>query len=124
QEGWRPTPDVGRLDADGHLTLLGRVDDAVRTGAGHVVNLQEVAGVLITYSGVIDAVVVPLESPSGPVIGALVETHTDLSAQALGRHVALPLPPWSPPRGLKLTAQLPRLPGGKVDRLACVGLLA
>jgi acyl-CoA synthetase (AMP-forming)/AMP-acid ligase II len=123
QAGWRRTPDVGRLEESGDLVLLGRADDAVITGTGHVVNLQEVASVLLTYPGVTDAVVVPLERPSVRVIGALVETHTEVSADALRRHVAAHLPVWSHPRVVRLAAALPRFPGGKVDRLACLRLL-
>src|SRR5262249_46005360 len=72
-EGWSPTNDVGFVDEDGRLTLLGRSDDSVKLGSGYLVNLTDVAVALGTYPGVTDIAVVSLDTDNGAVIGALVE---------------------------------------------------
>lgn len=122
-DGWWPTRDIGRVDEAGYLILLGREDDCVKTGAGHLVNLAEIAAALVTHPGVTDAAVVPLDGPMGLSIGALVEISRSLGADALRAHAAHTLAPWCQPRVLRMTDRLPRLPGGKVDRMACRALL-
>lgn len=123
QDGWRGTSDLGQVDGAGYLTLLGRVDDCVATGAGYLVNLAEVARVLTDCAGVTDAAVLPLEGRTGPVIAALIESDIPVDPQAVRQHVSHLLPPWSHPRVIRFTRELPRLPGGKIDRQACLHLL-
>ena len=121
--GWWSTPDVGQLDEAGYLTVSGRADDCIRTAAGHVVNPAEVAAAVEGYRGIVDAAVVPLGDAFDPVLGVLVEVDTTLDLNDLRRHLAGILPPWSRPRVIERTGALPRLAGGKIDRLACIGLL-
>jgi len=122
-DGWWSSPDIGHLDADGYLHVVGRTDDCVRTDAGHVVNPTAVAEVLEAHPDVVEAVVVALGSPSQPVLGALLESARPLAMSAVRRHSARQLPPWSRPRVLDQTRALPRLPSGKPDRLACLAIL-
>ncbi len=123
RDGWRPTRDLGRLDEAGYLHFLGRLDDCVKTGAGHLVNLAEVAAVLASYPAVVEAEVLSAEGPAGPVLAALLETTDNPTGEAIRAHVAQHLPPWSYPRVIRFVRELPRLPGGKVDRTACRALL-
>jgi long-chain acyl-CoA synthetase len=120
---WWPSPDVGRLDGDGRLLLSGRLDDCVRTGAGHVVSPAVVAEVLESYPGILEAVVMSLGPPARPVLAALLECAVTVSTDALREHLARALPPWARPRLLQQTRSLPRLPSGKPDRLACAAAL-
>jgi len=122
--GWWPSPDIGRVDEAGYLTLLGRLDDFVRTGSGHLVNPAQVAGALEGHPGVIEAVVVPVATPAGPVVGVLVEGAAPLPAvPGLRRRLAQSLPPWSRPRVVATTDHLPRLASGRADRRACIAIL-
>jgi long-chain acyl-CoA synthetase len=122
--GWWPTPDLGWLDHEGYLTLVGRRDDIVRTAAGHLVDLGQVAEVLETCPGAREAVAVALDGPAGPAIGALVEVDAPLGADDLRHHAAARLPAPARPRALEVTAALPRLASGKVDRRAAIAALA
>jgi acyl-coenzyme A synthetase/AMP-(fatty) acid ligase len=122
-DGWWPSPDMGRLDTDGRLTLLGRLDDCVRTGAGHLVNAVEIAAALEGYPGVTDTAVVPLDAPAGLVLGVLVQSPEPLRSSDLRGHLARSLPPWARPRVLETVRELPRLPTGRTDRRACIDLL-
>jgi acyl-CoA synthetase (AMP-forming)/AMP-acid ligase II len=123
-DGWWATPDVGRVDADGRLMLIGRLDDRIRTGAGHVVDPGEVAAALEGYPGVTESAVVPIDTAVGPAICALVEVEVPIRSIDLRNHLAGLLPAWARPRAVETVARLPRLASGRVDRRACIELLA
>jgi len=122
-DGWWGTADVGVLDGDGRLTLMGRLDDCFRTNAGHLVNPASISSALEGYSSVIDSAVVPLAAAGGPVIGVLVESGPGLSAIELRGHLARSLPHWSQPRVIETVDALPRLSNGRIDRRACIAIL-
>jgi acyl-CoA synthetase (AMP-forming)/AMP-acid ligase II len=122
-DGWWATPDAGHLDERGGLTIAGRLDDCVRTGSGYLVNASDVAAALEAFPGVTDAAVVPLDTPAGPVIGALVESAQKVSPADLRSHLSRQLPPWAQPRLVEVTSALPRLSSGRTDRRACIAIL-
>ena len=123
REGWWPSPDIGRLDANGYLTLLGRLDDCIRTGAGHIVNPHEIKKILERYPGITDTAVGPLETPTGPVLGALVQISGPLRSVDLRNHLARSLPRRAQPRVIETIEELPRLSSGRTDRRACLKIL-
>jgi long-chain acyl-CoA synthetase len=122
--GWWATPDVGHLDGAGRLTVTGRLDDAVRTDAGQLVNPGHVAAALETYPGIIDVAVVAVTTGAGPVLGVVVESGEPPSLAELRAHLWRSLPAWSQPRVVEVTDRLPRLTNGRIDRRACVARLA
>ena len=122
-DGWFPTSDLGVIDADGMLTLLGRRDDCFKTAAGHLINPAEVAAALRAHPTVLDAAVVPLPGPAGATIAALVEADEAFDMESLRNDAARRLPASSLPATIVAIATLPRLPTGKVDRPACVAAL-
>jgi fatty-acyl-CoA synthase len=67
--GWLRTGDIGRIDAEGYLSLTGRKKECYRCG-GELVVPREVEDVLLRYPGVIQAHVVPLPHPRMGEIGA------------------------------------------------------
>jgi long-chain acyl-CoA synthetase len=56
-DGWFHTGDIGQLDADGYLTILGREKDVIIRG-GFNVYPREIEEVLLTHPGIIQAAVV------------------------------------------------------------------
>ena len=58
-DGWLKTGDLGRIDADGYVTLLGRTKESYRCG-GEQVLPSEVEDLLTSHPDVIQAHVVPL----------------------------------------------------------------
>jgi len=58
-EGWFRTGDLGRFDADGYLTLVGRRKETYRCGAEQVLP-TEVEDVLVSHPAVLQAHVVPV----------------------------------------------------------------
>jgi O-succinylbenzoic acid--CoA ligase len=121
-DGWLRTSDLGDLDPDGRLTVLGRSDDVVVTGGEKVVSAQ-VATVLaghpdlaeVAVTGVDDAewgqrvvaVAVLRDPPRGPSLAELREPWLDGAAR---------------PRQLVVVDEIPRLVSGKPDRLAVARL--
>ena len=123
QGDWWPTRDLGIVDVTGRLTLLGRLDDAFKTPAGQLVNPAEVTAVLERCPGVTEAVVVAIPGATGSLVGAVASGGTGVDTAGLRQHAARHLPAWAQPEVVVLVDRLPRLPGGKTDREACLGLL-
>lgn len=123
---WYLTSDAGRLDEDGRLVVLGRVDDVVVSG-GVNVPLPAVARRLRAHPALeqVEVVGVPDEE-WGQVVVACYVGDPDLALgllpdlAALRDWVADELPrAWAPRRVVRLDA-LPLLANGKVDRQALV----
>ena len=112
--GYR-TGDVGAIEPDGSLRVIGRLDDVVITG-GENVHPAEVADVLRSHPAVEDAVVVGLADPEwGERVCALVVaegvTADDLRAFCRGR-----LADYKRPKTITFADSLPRTASGTVDR--------
>ncbi len=58
-DGWLHTGDLGRIDADGYLLLVGRLKESYRCG-GEQVLPSEIEDLLVTHPGVLQAHVVPM----------------------------------------------------------------
>jgi acyl-CoA synthetase (AMP-forming)/AMP-acid ligase II len=121
--GWWPTADMGVLDETGYLTLAGRVDDCFKTATGYLVSPGEIAQALASHPAVVDVVVLPVAAGHGAVVGAMVERSAPVEARDLREAAARLLPPWLQPQLIVVTDRLPRLPGGKADRQACLARL-
>ena len=119
-DGWFLTSDAGRLDEDGRLQVLGRLDDVVISG-GVNVPLPAVAARLREHPGVRAVEVLGVDDPEwGHRVVAFVVGDTDLDelrAWVGERHPRS----WAPRQVVALDA-LPLLGNGKVDRLALRGL--
>jgi fatty-acyl-CoA synthase len=59
QDGWFKTGDLGRIDADHYLTLMGRSKESYRCG-GEQVMPTEIEDLLVTHPAVLQAHVVPV----------------------------------------------------------------
>jgi o-succinylbenzoate---CoA ligase len=61
RDGWFATGDLGAIDADGYLTVLGRKDNLFVSG-GENIQPEEVERALLEDQSVEEAIVVPVES--------------------------------------------------------------
>ncbi|MGH8867508.1 MAG: AMP-binding enzyme, partial [Actinomycetes bacterium] len=116
---WHATHDVGRLDSDGMLTVLGRADDVIVTGAEKVA-AGAVEEVLARHPGIRECVVVgrPDREWGERVVAVVVPADPDAPpvADDLRAHVAERLGPGAAPREVVHVRALPLLTSGKVDR--------
>ncbi|MDQ1445251.1 MAG: o-succinylbenzoate---CoA ligase [Acidimicrobiaceae bacterium] len=118
-DGWLPTGDAGRLDDDGRLVVLGRMDDVIVTG-GEKVWPDAVERVLRSCPGVAEvAVAGRADDEWGTRVAAFV-VPVDWSApptlDGLRDAVKAVMPAYAAPKELVLLATLPRTALGKVRR--------
>ncbi|MEU3273791.1 o-succinylbenzoate--CoA ligase [Saccharomonospora sp. NPDC006951] len=115
--GWFVTSDLGALDAEGRLSVLGRVDDVINTG-GVKVPAGAVERVLARQPGVRSACVVGLPDPEwGQLVGAAVVPEGDAPRAAdLLAAVRAELGAAHVPKLLRFVASLPLIGPGKIDR--------
>ena len=71
KDGWLHTGDIGRLDEEGNLQLLGRKKEVIVTSEGLNVYPEDVERVLKQHSGVADAAVVSRLTGSRSVVHAV-----------------------------------------------------
>lgn len=127
RDGWFVTNDLGRLDDQGRLEVLGRADDVIVTG-GENVSAHRVAEALVALDEVADAHVVGLEDAEwGQRIVAVV-VPADPSAPPtlarLRRTLSDRLEKHALPRELHVVRSLERDAMGKVRRDALARILA
>lgn len=116
--------DMGRLDADGHLTVLGRADDVIVTG-GEKVSPAEVEALLRDQGGLGDVVVVGLpDAEWGQVVvaaySAALRPDLDNVRHLLNTSLAAP----KRPKRLVALADWPLTSAGKVNRAEVIRRLA
>jgi long-chain acyl-CoA synthetase len=114
------TPDLGRIDAEGTLYLLGRIDEVINRG-GEKVSPEEVEGVLCQHPAVGAAAVFAAPDPAGildEVVQAVVMCRpgATVTVQELIQHAAARLEPYKVPRTIAFAERLPRALLGKVRR--------
>jgi len=127
-DGWLRTGDIGRIDEDGYLYLLGREDDVINRG-GEKVFPREIEEALLADRDVAAAVVVPradavlgqvpvayvvLEDTSALDDGSMV----DELAGRLQRRLMTTLVRAKRPAEIRVVASLPTGPTGKILRRA------
>ena len=119
-DGWLRTGDLGAFD-DGRLTVLGRADHVIRTGAEKVWP-EEVERVLAVHPKVADVAVVGRPDEEwGSRVSAFVVPRVigdPPSLDELRVHGAEHLARFKLPRELSLVAEIPRTGTGKVRRHA------
>ncbi len=114
---WFATGDAGHLGPDGTLTVSGRLDDVITTGAEKVwPDLVERA--LVAHPGVAEVAVWKRSDPEwGERVVAWVVPGDDApSLDELRAIVAETIAPWAAPRELVIVDDLPRTAAGKVRR--------
>ncbi len=124
EDGWFSTADLGQLDGEGRLRIVGRIDDVVHSG-GVNVSLPAVTQALRDLDGVADAVALGRSDPEwGSQVVAFVVPADAVCLDGLRldavrdgvQEAGLPRT-WAP-REVVLLDYLPLLPGGKIDRQA------
>jgi acyl-CoA synthetase (AMP-forming)/AMP-acid ligase II len=122
-DGWYHTGDLGSLDDEGYLSIVGRVRDVIRTG-GETVSPAEVEAVVAAHPAVVEVAVVGVPDPEwGEVVCAVVVPAPGASVDlaALRAHCTGRLAGHKHPRRLEVAATLPRTAAtGQVQRALLV----
>ncbi|MFA9501415.1 acetate--CoA ligase [Natrinema sp. H-ect1] len=121
-DDWRYfSGDTARIDEDGYITVLGRVDDVINV-SGHRLGTMEVESAITDVDGVAEAAVVGRSSPAGDTeIYAYVSTESgrepgDRIRTAIRENVAAAIGPIATPTELVFTPELPKTRSGKIMR--------
>ncbi len=114
--------DGAKLDDDGYLWLLGRVDDVMNV-SGHRISTTEVESALVDHPLVAESAVVgAADATTGQAIVAFVTLVADAGeanderGQELRAHVAAKIGPIARPRTVIFTDELPKTRSGKIMR--------
>lgn len=107
--------DLGFVDEQGTLHLIGRAGGMVLSG-GNNIYPQEVEATLLAHAGVHAALVLGLEHPDlGSELAAVIEPNDGtFDRAALDRHLAAHLPRYKHPRRIWLCLNMPMTRSGKV----------
>ena len=113
-DGWFSTGDLGQIDADGYVSVIGRAKDLVITG-GYNVYPKEVEMLLDAVPGVTESAVIGVPPPDlgEAVFAVLVGSVTpDMALAAVGDDLAR----FKQPKAAVVVAELPRNTMGKVQK--------
>jgi malonyl-CoA/methylmalonyl-CoA synthetase len=117
-DGWFKTGDVGRVDGDGYVSIVGRSKDLVITG-GYNVYPAEVEAVLNELPGVLESAIIGVPHPDfgEAVVAVLVARPGQTLAPAdLVASLKTRMAHFKVPKRLLVVAELPRNAMGKVQK--------
>jgi acyl-CoA synthetase (AMP-forming)/AMP-acid ligase II len=118
-DGWFRTGDQGVIDADGYLTLTGRLKEIINRG-GEKISPREVDEALMDHPAVLQAVAFAVPHPMlGEDVGAAVVLREGLTAteQELGAFLSERLAAFKTPRKILFLAEIPKGATGKLQRI-------
>lgn len=110
--------DMGRIEADGAIVLLGRGSGCINTG-GEKVFPEEVEAALKSHPDVMDAVVTGIPHERyGEQVTAIVQLRDDMAdydTDRLAEHCRHSIAGYKVPRAITLVPHIVRSPAGKAD---------
>jgi acetyl-CoA synthetase len=113
--------DGAKIDDDGYLWVLGRVDDVMNV-SGHRISTMEVESALVSHPSVAEAAVVgATDDLTGQAIAAFVTLRGDIQGSRelhdeLRDHVAEKIGAIAKPKSIIFTPDLPKTRSGKIMR--------
>ncbi len=113
--------DGCKIDDDGYLWLLGRVDDVMNV-SGHRISTTEVESALVDHPAVAESAVCGANDPvTGQAIVAFVTVRSGVDStpelgEELRAHVAKKIGPTARPKTIIFTDELPKTRSGKIMR--------
>lgn len=113
-DGWVHTGDLGFLDGDGYLYLVGRAKELILCG-GFNVYPAEIEQALLSHDSVIEAAAFGIpDERLGEMPVAVVEGSADVDVNVLMEHVRERLAHYKAPREIRLVHELPRTESNKI----------
>ena len=115
KDGWFRTGDLGRVDADGHYSIVGRLKDMIISGGANIYP-AEIERVIETHPAVVGAAVIGVPDPKWGEVGkAIVELKSDafLTIEELQSFLQERIGKFKIPKYLAVTESLPRTPASE-----------
>jgi malonyl-CoA/methylmalonyl-CoA synthetase len=119
-DGWFKTGDVGKLDAQGYFSIVGRSKDLIISG-GYNVYPAEIEGYLNDMPGVAESAVIGVPHPDfGEAVVAVVvaKAGASLDSDAMVQTLKTMIANFKVPKRLYVVNELPRNTMGKVQKNA------
>ena len=117
-DGWFKTGDVGRIDADGYVTIVGRSKDLIISG-GYNVYPAEVEGYINELPGVAESALVGVPHPDFGEVGVAVvipKPGAKLDGETIVTTLKAQLANFKIPKRCFVVDELPRNTMGKVQK--------
>ncbi len=125
-DGWFRTGDQGVLDADGYLTLTGRLKEIINRG-GEKISPREIDEVLMDHPAVAQAVTFAMPHPKlGEEVAAAVvlrESAQQADEAGLRAFVASRVADYKVPRRILILSEIPKGATGKLQRIGLAAKL-
>lgn len=123
-DGWIYPGDIGFLDQDGFLTIVGRTSDLIIRGGVNVYP-SEIETVLAAHPSIREAAVVGVaDRVLGEEIVAFITVRTPVNVREIMMHCASRLHPDKQPRQILVVDEFPRNANGKLVKRELVEKLA
>lgn len=117
--GWLHTGDIGRIDEDGYLAIVGRLKEMIIRG-GENIYPKEIEDALFEFPGVLEAAVIGAPHETfGEIVVAYVAFRSEFTGtqSALNEHCTDRLTRYKRPSTINIIDSLPKNAVGKVDKL-------
>ncbi|WP_454743608.1 class I adenylate-forming enzyme family protein [Cupriavidus necator] len=117
-DGWLHTGDIGRIDADGYLCIVGRLKEMIIRG-GENIYPKEIEDVLQDFPGALEAAVIGAPHETlGEIVVAYVAFRPGATgtSDALNEHCAERLTRYKRPAMIHVVDSLPKNAMGKIDK--------
>ena len=121
KQGWYKTGDSARIDEDGYVWIIGRIDDVIKV-SGYRLGTAEVESALVSHPAVAEAAAIALpHDVKGNAIHAYVILRAGHSGSSeledeLKQHVSHELGPIARPEKVHFVDSLPKTRSGKIMR--------
>ncbi|MCD7040063.1 MULTISPECIES: class I adenylate-forming enzyme family protein [Pseudomonas] len=118
-DGWLHTGDIGQVDEDGYLSIVGRLKEMIIRG-GENIYPKEIEDALFEFPGILEAAVIGAPHETfGEVVVAYIALRTGVTAtrDELEEHCIDRLTRYKRPSTINIIDSLPKNAVGKVDKL-------
>ena len=119
-EGWLPTGDLARIDAEGNLMIVGRAKDLIKSGAEWI-NPAEIEAVVGALPQVSLAAVIGRSDPKWgerPILVVEMRWEQSISDEALLAPLRGRVAPWWIPDAVVRVPRMPLASTGKIDKIS------
>ncbi|WP_040786233.1 class I adenylate-forming enzyme family protein [Nocardia pneumoniae] len=117
-DGWLHTGDIGRIDADGYLTLVDRIKDMIIRG-GENISPKEIESAIYTHPQVLEAAVIGQPHPVYGEVPVAFVSYRDgavVEPERMLDHLRKSLARYKLPELIVTVDEIPKNPVGKIDK--------
>jgi len=116
--GWLHTGDLGKMDEEGYLYIVGRLKDTIISG-GENIYPREVEEILYTHPKIQEAAVIGVPDPKwGETVKAVVVLNPGQKAteEEIILYCKQKIAPYKAPKLVDFVSELPKTASGKIDK--------